>query len=174
MDEDKKIVHDHDDSNPDPITGESGAHPVGTGVGAASAGAVATAVGAAVGGPIGAVVGAVAGAIGGGLIGKGVAEQVNPTFEDEYWRTNYSTRPYAKKEYNYDDYSPAYRTGYEGYSNYGGRGMSYDEAEPHLRDDYERQSKKQRLAWEMAKYATRDAWDRAERAVPGDIDRDGR
>lgn len=175
MNEDKKPVHDanenadvNPDANPDPITGQPGAHPVGTGVGAASAGAVATAVGAAIGGPVGAIVGAVAGAVGGGLIGKGVAEQVNPTVEDEYWRTNYSSRPYVEKSYDYDDYSPAYRTGYEGYSNYGAQGMSYNEAEPHMREDYARLSKKKRLEWEMAKYATRDAWDRAEQTMPQD------
>src|SRR4029077_18614744 len=38
------------DSNPDPITGEPGAHPVGTGVGAALAGAAAGAAGGLVGG----------------------------------------------------------------------------------------------------------------------------
>lgn len=173
MNEDKKVVQ-NSDTNPDPITGQPGAHPVGTGVGAASAGAVGTAVGAAIGGPVGAVVGAVAGAVGGGLIGKGVAEQVNPSVEDEYWRTNYSSRPYFEKDYDYNDYAPAYRTGYEGYSSYSDRGMTYDEAEPHLQEHYDRQPNKGRLAWEKAKYATRDAWNRVERAVPGDADRDGR
>lgn len=66
-------------ANPDPITGEKGAHPVGTGIGAAGAGAAATAVGAAVGGPVGAVVSAVVGSVAGGLAGKGVAEQIDPT-----------------------------------------------------------------------------------------------
>ena len=35
------------------------------------------------------------GAVAGGLAGKGAAEAVNPTVEDEYWRDNYTTRPYA-------------------------------------------------------------------------------
>ncbi len=66
-------------ANRDPITGEPGAHPVGTALGA-TAGAVAA--GAAVGsvaGPVGTVVGAAVGAVAGGLAGKGVAEQVDPT-----------------------------------------------------------------------------------------------
>jgi len=168
------------DANLDPITGEPGAHPVGTGVGAAGAGVAGTAIGAAVGGPIGAVVGAVAGEVAGGLAGKNVAERINPTVEDEYWRTNYSSRPYAESNYRYEDYSPAYRTGYEGYSAYGSQGMSYNDAEPHLRQDYERYSSahkdahKEHLAWEKAKHATRDAWDRVERALPGDADHDGK
>jgi hypothetical protein len=177
MKEDKKIVNP--DANPDPITGEAGAHPVGTGVGAAGVGVAATAIGAAVGGPVGAVVGAVVGSVAGGLAGKNVAEKINPTVEDEYWRTNYSSRPYAESTHQYDDYSPAYRTGYEGYSTYGSEGMSYNAAEPKLRQDYERQSNDGssntgRLAWEKAKHATKDAWDRVERAIPGDADHDGK
>jgi hypothetical protein len=31
-----------------------------------------------------------------------------------------------------------------------------------------------RLSWEQAKSASRAAWDRVERAMPGDLDRDGR
>jgi hypothetical protein len=43
--------------NADPITGKPGAHPIGTGVGAASGGVAGAALGAAMGGPIGASVG---------------------------------------------------------------------------------------------------------------------
>jgi hypothetical protein len=161
-------------ANRDPLTGEPGAHPVGTGVGAAGAGAAGAAIGAAVGGPIGAVVGAAVGAVGGGLAGKNVAERINPTVEDEYWRDNYASRPYAESDYNYDDYEPAYRTGYEGYSNYYDQGLTYAEAEPHLRQSYEERHVNSSLAWEKAKHATRDAWDRVERALPGDADHDGR
>jgi hypothetical protein len=71
-----------EDTNPDPITGQPGAHPLGTGVGAAGVGSVATVVGAAVGGPVGAVVGAVVGSVAGGLVGKGTAESLNPSSED--------------------------------------------------------------------------------------------
>lgn len=57
----------------------------------------------AVGTDIGAAVGAVAGGpAGGGLGGKGVAEVIDPTREDAYWRENYSDRPYV-------DYFARYR-----------------------------------------------------------------
>lgn len=162
------------DANLDPITKQPGAHPVGTGVGAAGAGTVGTVVGGALGGPIGAVVGAAIGSVAGGLVGKNVAETINPTVEDEYWSTNYSSRPYVEPGYDYSDYSPAYRTGYEGYSAHGQKGMSYADAEPHLRQGYEREYGQNRLTWEKAKHATRDAWDRVERAIPGDADHDGK
>lgn len=89
------------DANRDPITGEPGAHPVGTGIGAASAGAVGAAVGA-VGGPVGSVIGAAIGSVVGGLVGKSAAEAVNPTVEDDYWRENYTSRPYAKSDHTYN------------------------------------------------------------------------
>jgi hypothetical protein len=173
MNEDMKKVHEPD-SNPDPINGEPGAHPVGTGVGAASAGAVGAAIGGAVGGPVGAVVGAVIGAVGGGLVGKNVAEGMDPTVENDYWRTNYTSRPYVESNYDYTDYEPAYRTGYEGYSTYRGQGMTFDTAEPHLRRGYEERHGGAGMGWEKAKHAARDAWDRVERAIPGDADHGGK
>ncbi len=47
-------------TNPDPITNEPGAHPIGTGVGAVAGGAAGAAAGAAIGGPVGAGIGIVA------------------------------------------------------------------------------------------------------------------
>lgn len=170
----KKGTHDNHnpDSNPDPLTGQPGSHPLGTGVGAAGVGTIATAVGGAVGGPVGAVVGAAVGAVAGGLVGKRAAEAIDPTVENEYWRSNYHSRPYYEAGRSYEDYEPAYRTGYEGYSAYSGR--SYHEVELDLQRNYERDRGGAGLAWEKAKHATRDAWDRVERAVPGDADHDGK
>lgn len=160
------------DDNRDPITGAPGAHPVGTGIGAAAGGAAAGAAAGSVAGPVGTAAGIVAGAVVGGLAGKGVAEKIDPTAEDTYWRENYSSRDYVDKDARWDDYQPAYRTGYEGYGRY--RGQRFDEAESNLRQDYERNRGQGRLAWDKARHASRDAWDRVERALPGDADRDGR
>ncbi|MEG5039679.1 MULTISPECIES: hypothetical protein [unclassified Microcoleus] len=173
MSDDKKTVHEPD-ANLDPLSGEKGAHPVGTGIGAASAGAAGAAIGGAIGGPVGAVVGAVVGSFSGGLVGKGVAEAIDPTVEDAYWQSNYSSRPYVDTSATYEDYQPAYRTGYEGYTRYGNTGKQFHEIEPDLQRDYETNRGKSNVTWEKAKHATRDAWDRVERAVPGDIDKDGR
>jgi outer membrane lipoprotein SlyB len=162
------------DANRDPITGEPGSHPVGTGVGAAGAGAAGAAIGTAVGGPVGGVVGAVVGAVAGGYAGKAVGEVIDPTREDAYWRDNYSRETWAEKDYSYDDYQPALRTGYEGYSRYGTSGKSYDQAEADLAKEYEKSRGQSRLSWEKAKEASRAAWNRAERALPGDADKDGR
>ncbi len=151
-------------ANLDPITGEPGAHPVGTGVGAAGGGVTGAAIGMAIGGPIGApvgaVVGGVVGAIGGGLAGKGVAESINPTEENAYWQGNYQGSSYFENDYDYADYAPAYKTGYEGYARYAGTNGDYASAEPDLRRDYEQARGGSRLEWEKAKAATRDAWER--------------
>ena len=82
-------------ANLDPITGAPGAHPIGTGVGAALGGAAAGAVAGTVVGPVGTVIGAAVGAIVGGLAGKGVAEKIDPTIEQAYWRETYKDRPYV-------------------------------------------------------------------------------
>jgi hypothetical protein len=147
-------------ANRDPLSGEIGSHPLGTGVGAAGAGTIATVAGGAVGGPIGAVVGAVIGSVVGGLAGKDAAEQLNPTFEDIHWREIYSSGPYVEKGTTYSDYQTAYRTGYEGYDRYGHSGRSYSDIESDLQRDYEGDQSGS-LPWETAKHAVRDAWERA-------------
>src|SRR3954468_14331864 len=96
-DKSKKMRDNRDLENRDPITGEPGAHPIGTGVGAAAGGATGAAIGA-VGGPAGAAVGLVAGAVVGGLAGKAGGESVNPTVEDAYWRETHPLQPYGKDQ----------------------------------------------------------------------------
>lgn len=160
------------DDNRDPISGAPGAHPLGTGVGAAAGGvagaAVAAAVaggvtGTAVAGPAGTVAGAAIGAVVGGLAGKGVAENVNPTAEDAYWREQHRREPYYDKNYSYQDYQGAYRTGYEGYHRLGGPGKSFEDAEPELRREYEMSWPNSKLSWEKARPAARAAWSRFDR-----------
>src|SRR4029453_16194894 len=83
------------DANRDPITGTPGAHPVGTGVGATGGAAA------------GAAIGVVAGAVVGGLAGKGVAEKIDPTVEDGYWKNNYAKQSYVDRNTPYESYQPA-------------------------------------------------------------------
>jgi hypothetical protein len=153
----KPIKEEEVDLNRDPLSGEPGAHPVGTGVGAAAAGAAGMAVGSAAG-PVGAAVGAVVGAVAGGLAGKGVAESIDPTVEEAYWRDNFHTRPYAAPESSFEEYRPAYRYGWESRSHYPDR--TWDEVETDLRTGWEKTEHNARLGWAKAKHATRDAWDR--------------
>jgi hypothetical protein len=112
----------------------------------------------------------------GGLAGKGIAEKIDPTIEEAYWRENYVGRPYVTKGASFDDYGPAYMYGVDNYARYHGR--TFDEVEPELGRDWQRAKGKSRLAWDDAKLAARDSWQRVsdtvERAVPGDSDHDGK
>ncbi len=124
------------------------------------------------GGPIGAVIGAAIGAVAGGLAGKGVAEVVDPTAEDAYWRENYTTRSYVEPGSSYDDYQPAYRYGWESRTQH--HGKAFNEVEADLERGWNSTKSTANMSWERAKHATRDAWDRVERDIPGDADRDGK
>lgn len=150
--------------NRDPITKAPGAHPVGVGVGAASGGAAGAAIGS-MAGPVGTVVGGAVGAVAGGLAGKGAAESVNPTVEDEYWRQNYTTRPYIDKGADYEAYRPAYRYGWESYDRH--QGKSFEDVEPQLSREWE--GRKGSLEWDRAKGAVRDAWDRVDERHGSDV-----
>ncbi|CAB5691491.1 Domain of uncharacterised function (DUF2383) [Delftia tsuruhatensis] len=163
-------------ANRDPLSDAPGAHPVGTGIGAAG-GAVTGAAFGAMGGPAGAAVGAVAGAVVGGLAGKGAAEAVNPTVEDAYWRDAYQHEPYYVAGRSYEEYRPAYELGWSAAAR---PDADFDAFE----SEWERQWTSRRgtshLEWDQARPAARAAWDRAARrdvadatvaaAYTGDID----
>ena len=103
-------------------------------------------------------IGAAVGAVMGGQGGKGIAEMIDPTAEEAYWRENCDTQPYYQKDYTYEDYHPAYRAGWEGRARYEGR--SFDEVERELEADYNRNRGTSRLAWDKSRHAARAAWDR--------------
>jgi hypothetical protein len=145
-------------SNRDPFTGATGAHPVGTGVGAAIGGAAAGATVGTIAGPVGTAVGAAAGAIAGGLFGKGVAEGLDPTVEDAYWRENYHQRPYVEAGARYERYQPAYRYGWEARSRFGTQ--PWRDSEAQLRGEWEAHPDSLGLDWESARGPMQDAYDR--------------
>lgn len=157
-----ELEHPHldKDANPDPLSGQPGAHPFGTGLGASSAGAAGAALGGGIGGPVGAVVGAAVGSVVGGLAGKGIAEVINPTEEEAYWREEHPNRDYITPDDPYEDYLPAYRFGWESYSRYPER--TFEELEPDLEREWMTyRGERTDLEWERTKHATRDAWNRA-------------
>jgi hypothetical protein len=158
------------DANRDPITGEPGSHPVGTGVGTAGGALAGAAVGA-VGGPVGSAVGAVVGGIAGAFAGHGIAESIDPTAEDAYWSGTYNREPYYESDYDFNDYGPAYRHGYTSRASYPER--KWNDVENDLGRKWDNVKGKSRLGWDKAKHAARAAWNRVEDAIPGDADRDG-
>jgi uncharacterized protein (TIGR02271 family) len=85
---------------------------------------------------------------------------VNPTEEDAYWRENYKNEPYVEKNRSYEEYQPAYQTGYEGYSKYGSQARSFDEVEPSLQQEYTQNWGQSSLGWDKARHAARAAWEK--------------
>ena len=168
-------MSDRNDNNTIPTAGKTGMGAVAGGaVGGVAGGAAAGALAGGMTGPVGAAVGAVVGAVAGAVMGHNA--KVDPVAEDNYWRDNYSSRPYVTSGKTYDEYQPAYRYGADSYTKYPDR--SFDEIEPELSRDWSTARGTSSMEWEHAKHATRDAWHRvgnaAERAIPGDSDRDGR
>jgi uncharacterized protein YjbJ (UPF0337 family) len=162
----RKGLDPNPDSNPDPITGEPGAHPVGV-AGGATGGALAGAAIGAAGGPVGAAIGGAIGAVAGGLGGKAAAEAVNPTEEDAYWRGNYQNRPYVKKGSDYTSYAPAYKFGWESASRPEYTGRSFDDLEPELQKNWSTYRGPAHTEWRDVREATRDSFDRVRGRMRG-------
>lgn len=97
----------------------------------------------------------VAGAVAGGLVGKFTGEAIDPTMEDTYWRERHSLESHAAGQ-PYEEFEPAYRSGYEGYARHGGDDFADVEAD--IQKDYE--SYKASVPWEKARPASKAAWQR--------------
>lgn len=78
--------------------------------------------------------------------------------DDNYWRSNYGSRPYADKSRDYEAYRPGYRYGYESANRYEGR--SWDDVEGDLSKTWNTYEHRGTSTWEQVKGAVRDAWDR--------------
>jgi hypothetical protein len=155
-------------ANADPITGEHGSHPIGTGVGTAGGGLTGAAIGAAIGGPVGAAIGAVVGGVAGAYSGRGVAEMMHPTEDQESWRAHHSEQPW--KEEPYEHYEPAYKAGFEAARRHAG--AHYDQIEANVARDYEKNDANPAIPWDRARPAVRSAWHRVSGVTgPRDTDR---
>jgi len=145
--------------NPDPITNAPGSHPIETGVGAAAGGAATGMAIGAVGGPVGAVIGGiVGGAVAGGLAGKGIGELIDPTTEDN-WIRDYLKSDRAKASGATEESArTAYRYGVESGSRYTGK--RFEDVETDLRSGWESTHAKSGVAWDRARGAVKDAFDR--------------
>ena len=80
--------------------------------------------------------------------------------EEDYWRTNYASRPYTSTNRDFEYWRPAYRYGYDSAGKYSGK--TWDEVEPSLRtgwDSYEHRGTA-KSTWQEIKDAVRDGWNR--------------
>ena len=95
---------------------------------------------------------------------RGAEATVDPSAEEAHWRLSFKREIYYEKGLSFDDYHPAYRTGWEGRSRH--RGKTFEQVERELQADYNRNRGGSRLGWDRGKHAVRAAWDRFEAADP--------
>lgn len=120
--------------------------------------------GRAVAGAVGTVAGVAAGvasALAGKaeeLVGKPEPRKVDASLEESYWREHFATEPYYDPTYSFEDYLPAWRTGWEGVGKYPGRG--FEDAERDLQQDFHWNRGQSRLLWDQARAAVRAAFER--------------
>ena len=89
---------------------------------------------------------------------------VDASAEETYWRANFKREIYYEKGLTFDDYLPAYRTGWEACARLPGR--SFEDCERELQAEYNRNRGRSRLPWDRSKHAVRAAWDRFAAADP--------
>src|SRR5687768_512600 len=78
--------------------------------------------------------------------------------EEDYWRSNYSNRPYVGANKDFDYWRPGYRYGYESATKHQGR--NWNDVENDLRTGWNRYEHRGKAAWEQIKDAVRDGWNR--------------
>ena len=89
---------------------------------------------------------------------------LDPAAEEAHWRENFKREIYYEKGLTFDDYLPAYRTGWEGCAR--SRGRTFEECERELQAEYNRNRGRSRLPWDRSKHAARAAWERFSAAIP--------
>ena len=89
------------------------------------------------------------------------------------FKNSYERSPNYKAGSSWDDYEPAYRYSHDRYHS-DLRGKRFEDVENDLEHGWEKAKGKSRLAWADAKHAIKEGWNKLERALPGDADRDGR
>ena len=173
--ENDNIINDHDaidrtavkhmtkesreDLNADPITGEPGSHPIGTGIGGVGGAAAGAAIGT-MAGPLGTLIGGAIGAIVGGGVGHAAAEAIDPTREEAYWRAEHANADYYREGHDFDrDLHPAYAVGYANRARYPA-GARFEDHESDLERSWHEVKGESRLEWNEARRASRDAWNR--------------
>ena len=114
------------------------------------------AIGSAVG-PARTIVGVAVGAVLNGLVGKAVAEAIDPTAEDAYSRETFSIRDYATSG-NHESFRPAYGLAADRFAR--NLNKTFDDVESSLARDRLHHRADSALEWSDARPAARDARNR--------------
>jgi hypothetical protein len=95
--------------------------------------------------------------------------ELDPEQEAAYWREQHPKHPYAKN-YSYEQFEHAYRTGYTSFLKNPGR--KFGEVEDSVAVDYEQGKPDSALPWDTVRPAVSSVWERMAGVVgPRDPDR---
>jgi len=89
---------------------------------------------------------------------RATKDQLNWNNEENYWRDNWRSRPYAQADRGFDYYSPGNRYGFDAANRYSGR--QCNDVEPELRSGWDKYEHRGTSTWDHMKDAVRDAWNR--------------
>lgn len=90
--------------------------------------------------------------------GSYVAAGSDWTEDENFWRTNYASRPYASSDQGFEVYRSAYRYGHDAARQHHGR--RWHDVEAELRNGWQAFENRGERAWEQMKGAIQDAWNR--------------
>src|SRR5439155_19727632 len=101
--------------------------------------------------------------------GKTDQDRMNLDKETAYWREQHSKQPYAKN-YSYEQFEHAYRTGYTSFLKNPGR--KFGEVEDSVAVEYEQGKPDAALPWDTVRPAVSSVWERMAGVIgPRDPDR---
>ena len=89
--------------------------------------------------------------------GKTDQDRMNLDKETAYWRERHSKQQYAKN-YSYEQFEHAYRTGYKSFLKYPGK--KFEEVEDSLASDYDEAKPTSALPWDTVRPAVSSVWER--------------
>ena len=93
----------------------------------------------------------------------------DPGKEAAYWREQHPKQPYAK-DYSYDQFEHAYKTGYNSFFKYPGE--NFDDVEDDIALGYEEAKPGSALPWDTVRPAVSSVWDKMSGVIgPRDFDR---
>ena len=87
-----------------------------------------------------------------------MAENIDPTVEANYWRDFYAEQPYYSESYSYEDYEPAYRSGWESFDSTSQ--LDWKERESLAKERWESEGGATTMQWDQARLAAEDAYGR--------------
>jgi hypothetical protein len=89
--------------------------------------------------------------------------------EAAYWREQHPKQPYAKN-YPYEQFEHAYRTGYNAFTKF--PGQAFDEVEESVANEYEQGKPDSALPWDTVRPAVSSVWEKMSGVTgPRDPDR---